>query len=392
MIEVYSPSIKRKEMDAVLTVLVEEKIGPGEQGQRLIQYAKEYSKFDFCIALRSPVFALDKALSLLNLDAGSGVAISALSPAYYLKVIADLGLKAVIFDTLAASPFPNADNIQAAIDRVKDEAPIRAIVLHHCLGYMPKMDDVNSFGIPLIEDCSTAVGSGFGIAEGGSAGSRNQGSEGAGEGGGAVSHGDVSDGGVDGIKNNAERVETPLDIAGSFGVFTILGLEERDMLTSGGGALLYAAERRNGNVLRNAEMFLPEYELPDMNAAMAIVQFREAQKNAVNRRLYANAFTQSALQQRRHKLFVQSDNFYYNNYAFALVLETGMKEVTAWAKRKEIVVENAFAGTIIGRELIPPEFCPNAYSLSLRTALFPIYPRLGGANAKKIEKLIQTLP
>ena len=82
----------------------------------------------------------------------------------------------------------------------------------------------------------------------------------------------------------------------------------------------------------------------------------------------------------------------YNNFAFPLILESGMKDVKAYARRKEIAIESAFENTLAGSGIVPPEQCPEAYSLSLRTVLFPIYPRLAMADAGKVAKLIQTLP
>jgi dTDP-4-amino-4,6-dideoxygalactose transaminase len=333
-------------MDAVLTVMVEEKIGPGERAERLIQTAKEHLRFEYCLALRSPAIALFFALKLLDLPPRSGIAISALSPAYYVKVIEDAGFAAVFCDTSEASACPDAATIQAAIEAAAAaDTPTQAVVLHHNLGFMPNMEDIAALGIPVIEDCSAAYMSGFGEKK-----------------------------------------------AGSYGVFTILGLEERDMLTSGGGALLYASERRNAAVLRNAGTLPPEYGLPDMNAAMALAQFKETGRNLQKRGKIAELYTQSALRQGRHKMFVQPDLFEYNNYAFSLELETGMKELTAYAKRKEIVVENAFSKTPAGMGLAKQENCPAAYSASLRTALFPIYPRLSDAAALRVAKLLQTMP
>jgi dTDP-4-amino-4,6-dideoxygalactose transaminase len=180
--------------------------------------------------------------------------------------------------------------------------------------------------------------------------------------------------------------------SGSYGIFTLLGLEERDILTSGGGALLYATERRNAAALRNAGPLPSEYTLPDMNAAMAVVQFKETERNLQKRAKIADLYTQAALRQGRHKLFVSADNFDYNNYAFPLTLETGMKEVLAYAKRKEIVVESAFMKTPAAMGLVTQDMCPAAISQSLRTVLFPIYPRLDDAGALRVAKLIQTLP
>jgi dTDP-4-amino-4,6-dideoxygalactose transaminase len=82
----------------------------------------------------------------------------------------------------------------------------------------------------------------------------------------------------------------------------------------------------------------------------------------------------------------------YNNYAFPLILETGVKDVKAYAKKKDTAVENAFENTLVGAGIIPPEQCPESYSLSLRTVLFPLYPRLKMTDAERISKLILTLP
>ena len=66
MIQTYSSTIRRKEMDAVLTCMVDEKIGPGELNARLIQQVKEFFKCDGAVALRSPAVALKYIL--LSLD------------------------------------------------------------------------------------------------------------------------------------------------------------------------------------------------------------------------------------------------------------------------------------------------------------------------------------
>jgi dTDP-4-amino-4,6-dideoxygalactose transaminase len=156
------------------------------------------------------------------------------------------------------------------------------------------------------------------------------------------------------------------------------------MLTAGGGALLYAANRRDGSVLRGFAELPPEYSLPDINAAMAVIQFREAAKNLEKRGEIARVYTQSALRT-RHKRFIQETGE-YNNYAFPLILETGLNDVKVYARKKDIIVENAFDAA--------PEagLCPEAYSLSLRTVLFPLYPRLSSAEVERISKLILTLP
>ncbi|GHU77844.1 aminotransferase [Spirochaetia bacterium] len=377
-IEVYSPTIRRKEMDAVLTAMVEDKIGPGEQARLLIQIAKEHLHFDYCLALRSPAIALYLALKALNLEDGQGVLISALSPRYYVRVIEDMRLKPIYCDVLSSSPIISRETIEAAIAKKPEGLDPRCIVIRHTLGFVPDTAAIAELGLPVIDDRSQSYGF---IA------------------------GDDAAEGTEAVEPSvAGQGREAGNSAGTSGVFTILGLEERDMLTAGGGSLLYAANRRDGSVLRGLGELPPEYNLPDINAAMAVIQFREAVKNLEKRREIARVYTQSALRT-RHKRFVQEAGE-YNNYAFPLVLETGVKDVKAYARKKDVIVESAFDDTLAaapGEASKEPAsagegpsleagLSPEAYSLSLRTVLFPLYPRLSSAEVERISKLILTLP
>jgi dTDP-4-amino-4,6-dideoxygalactose transaminase len=350
-IEVYSPTIRRREMDAVLTAMVEDRIGPGECSRLLIQTAKEHLRFDFALALRSPATALQLALKALNLAAGDGVLISALSPRYYAQVLADLNLIPLYCDVSFSLPCPSSENIEKAIAAKPDGVAVRCIVLHHTLGYTPDTASVAALGIPIIEDISQSY---------------------------CPPQTDK-----EGEESTADRGAEPVH-----GVFTILGLEERDMLTSGGGALLFAMNRKDSTALRAWSNIPPEYCLPDINAALAAVQFREAARNAERRREIAQAYTQASLRT-KHKRFAPTE---YNHYAFSLVLETGMKDVSAYARKKEIIVESAFEQSLAGAGISDSILCPVSYSLSLRTVLFPLYPRLGAADAQRVSRLIMTLP
>jgi len=364
-------------MDAVLTTMVEDQVGPGEHTQFLIHTAKEIFGYDYCLALRSPVFALQLALEALlsardsssgtaenagvlrqvnesnyreeefsrlpfgdeKVPKGKGVIISALSPLYYERIIRGMGLVPMYCDTANDIPLMAGDNINALM-----AAKPLCIIFHHALGYLPEATMLSELGIPVIEDCSQSAGT---------------------------------------ILKEKK--------AGSFGTLSILGLEERDMITAGGGALLFATNRRNAAILRSLGELPPEYLLPDLNAAMAAVQLREAEKNLTRRRELAQIYVQSSLQT-RHKRFRETEGLEYNNYSFSLILTSGAKDVKAYAKRKEIAVEEAFDATLAGSKAIPSAQCPCASSLALRTMLFPLYPRLGVQAADRVAKLIMTLP
>jgi len=337
-IEVYSPTIRRKEMDAVLTAMVEEKIGVGERNRLLIHTAKEQIKFDYALALRSPAVALHLALKALNVRAGQSVVISALSPRYYCEALSDLQLTPLFCDVSFDFPCMTRELIERAVSQ-KGEADIAAIVLHNTLGFLPDTQSIAELGFPVIEDVSQSY-RGVSVGERGA-------------------------------------------------VFYILGLEERDMLTSGGGALLFAMTRRDGGLLRNFSGISDVYCLADINSALAVVQFREIARNIERRGEIARVYLQASLRT-RHKRFVPLKEDEYNNYAFALVLETGVKDVVSYAKKKEIAIENAFDSTAAAAGLC--QGCSVSNSLVLRTVIVPLYPRLRSRDVETVSRLIMTLP
>jgi len=364
-IEVYSPTIRRKEMDAVLTAMVEDQIGPGERARLLLQTAKEHIRFDYALALRSPATALHLALKALELKEGDGVLVSALSPRYYAQTIADLRLTPLFCDVSYSFPCISRESVEKAITAKPSGVEPRCVILHHTLGFVPDAASVAGLGIPVIEDVSQSY----------SPPPQMEQAEGSNE------------------KPAADAV--PVNTASEqavHGVFAILGLEERDMLTGGGGAILFAMNRKDGQILRAFSNIPPEYCLPDINAALATVQFREAPRNMARRQEIAKAYTQASLRT-KHKRFVPLDGAgEYCNYVFPLVLETGMKDVAAYARKKEIIVESAFEQSLAGAGVIDSVLCPVSYSLSLRTVLFPLYPRLRSQEAERVSRLIMTLP
>ena len=378
-IEVYSPTIRRKEMDAVLTAMVEEKIGPGERNRLLIQTAKDQLHFEYALALRSPAVALFQALKALSVKPGQYVVISAISPRYYLQVLQDLHLTPLYCDVTYDFPCMTRDLIEAVVIKEKERFAARvdinenavfeiaAVVLHHTMGFVPDAASVSELGLPVIEDISQSYG--FWLKHG----SKNDESE-------------AKD--KDSKKTEpAPNSQAPAPLFA--GVFCILGLEERDMLTAGGGALLFAMNRKEAALLKSYAALADEYCLPDINSALAVVQFKEAQRNLDRRRDIAEIFIQAGLRT-RHKRFIPINDNEYCNYSFSLVLETGLKDVIAYAKKKEIILENAFENTAAGAGIV--DNCPVSNSLCLRTVLFPLYPRLRSQDIERISRLIMTLP
>ena len=343
-IQLYSSTIRRKEMDAVLSCLVEEKTGPGELNLRLVQSVKEFFGVSGVVALRSPALALKYALKAFQLEPNSKIMISALAPDWQFSAIEDLGFIPLILDVSPNNALVEVETIkQGMIDGGK------VLLYHETSGLLPNFEEILELGIPVIEDISQSS-----------------------------------------LASISEKK------AGTFGVFSILGLEERDLLTAGGGACLLAPLPRDWSALKMiAENSPITDKLPDINAALAFIQLKESTKNEEIRRGMYEMYIRSLMQGRHKSLVAAVDGEVQSVFSFPVVLESGMKDVKQYANKKEIEVGPAFEGSVVakrGEEGQVASHCINARSLYLRCVNFPLYPMLGSSQASKIAKILATLP
>lgn len=368
MIQTFSSTIRRKEMDAVLTCMVDEKIGPGEINARLIQTVKEFFSCAGAVALRSPDVALKYALKALNLEAGSAVMISALAPSWQIFAVEEAGFKPLVLDVENETAQVSAEIVSEGM-----KAGGRVLVLTESLGILPDFESILALGVHIIEDVSQSAG---GIVPEISA---------EGEGGkNSASEENASQAKLGEIKGKR---------AGSFGIYSICALEEHDVITAGGGALLFAHGRRDWPVLKSVvENILPVEMLPDINAALALIQIKEFFRNEQKRKEIYALFSRSVMSG-KNRTFARDVENLSTVWSFPLVLNSGFKDVKQYAQKKEIEIRAAFEDCVFSRR--PEEFdkaCKNAKTLFLRTAVFPLYPRLSRIQVEKISKVLLTLP
>ena len=351
MIQTYSSTIRRKEMDAVLTCMVDEKIGPGELNARLIQQVKEFFKCDGAVALRSPAVALKYILLSLDFEKASKIMLSALAPAWQYQVVESLGYEPLVLDVSETDGLMPVEEIQKGIQNGG-----RLLLLHETEGILPDFDSILSLGIPVVEDISQSAGASVAL--------KNE----------------------DGTQSEDRKR------AGLFGVYTILGLEEKDVITAGGGAVLMAPGRREWIVLKKFTDEAPLTDLlPDINSALAWVQLKEFNRNENTRREIFTMYQRSCMIG-RHKTFARDMEGASTMCSFPLILSSSFKDVKSYTAKKDIEIQQAFAGSVIALKDELSESCIHAKSLLLRTAHFPLYPRLTQAQAAKIVKVLGTLP
>ena len=85
MIPVYKPSIKRKEMDALLSTLVSDYKEAANDNNDFLKSLAKYLQFEPGALVRDYSTAIYIALKTLGLGSGSKVLISALSPSSYVN-------------------------------------------------------------------------------------------------------------------------------------------------------------------------------------------------------------------------------------------------------------------------------------------------------------------
>lgn len=350
MIQTYSTTIRRKEMDAVLTCMVDEKIGPGELNAKLITQIKEFIKCDGAVALRSPAIALKYALMSMGLEANSKVMVSALAPAWQYQSLVSMGFEPLVLDVDEVNGLVNEQIISEGIKQGG-----KVLLLHETEGILPNLDKIVKLGVPIIEDISQSAGSAFSMT---------------------------------GEDDSAQQQK----MAGTFGVYSILGLEERDVITAGGGAVLISPGRREWIVLKKYVDEAPLTDLlPDINAALAWVQVKEFARNEKTRKeLFA--MYQQACFIGRHKMYARENENGSTACSFPLVLSSSYKDVKQYAAKKDIEINLAYENSIIALKDELSETCIHAKSLYLRCVHIPLYPRLTHAESSKIIKVLSSLP
>jgi perosamine synthetase len=337
MIPIYKPSIKRKEMDALLSTLVSDYI---EAGNENIDFLKALSKF-FSLEpgalLRDYSTAISIALKALDLGRGSKVIISPLSPSVYIRELEKLSITAVYLDVDITSACMKSDEILEIC-----ESDIDGLILYSPNGIRPDYSRLSQLNIPVIEDITTTAGTDF------------------------------------------EENWTP-DIA-------ILRMELMDTITSGEGCGIFSGNKKFLSVLKSVITDLPVTSfLLNMHAAMGMKQL-DSIDHFIERRKEIGSVFESSILKGNHKTFHSPDDFDRNYPTFHVILNSPFKEISRYARKNGVMVEMAFSDSAMAVDPSVSETCPIANSLNMRTASFPLYPGLGSKNTLSIARVLSTLP
>lgn len=339
LIKFYKPSLFRKDMDAVLQTMVDEKIGPGERKKQFVSSFCTLIGKKYGLALRTYNDMISISLSALGVKEGDSVILSVLTPRIYLDVLKNNGIKPILVDV--------DDAMMVNAEKAKDYLDVaKAIIYYEPLCQVPSsFEAIKELNLPIIEDISESIGSVH---------SENK--------------------------------------AGMLGDIVICATEEDDIISTGGGAVaLLNSEERFEEMKKSLGQSSSYLELPDMNAALGVVQLSSLE-NLITRRNHIFKVYQQAVMKSKCKMFGSgSIDFFSNGAGFSVIVNSRPDEAAEFAKKYQITVKKTFAHAIGARYQDRFDLYPNAIAPLTRAISFPLYPFLSNVDIDTIQKVLSHL-
>lgn len=339
-IRFYKPALYRKDMDAVLQTMVDEKIGPGERKKEYISLFCDLVNKKFGFALRTYYDGILYSLRSLNLESGDKVFISVLSPRIYLEAFKALSIEPVLVD-VDDSMMIDAEFIQNNLDE-----KTKAVVYYEPVCQLPKdLDAIKQINLPIIEDISQSIGSYYS---------------------------DVR--------------------PGSVGNIVIASTEEDGVVSTGGGCVVMTGDEELKENLKKEISKLSSYiELPDMNAALGVVQLSKLDSVLQRRNNIYKVYIQ-AVKKTNAKIFGSgSMDFFSNGYGFSVIVNSKPDETIEFANKYQVSARKTFSNAIGARYQDRFDRFPKAIPALTRAVSFPIYPFLASVEIETIQKVLSHL-
>ena len=335
------PALFRKDMDAVLQTMVDEKIGPGEKKKLFVKSFASYCKKKDGVALRSFIDAVAISLKILGLSEGDYCAISVLSPEIYSEAFRRFGVKPYLVD-VDSEMMPDVDAIKDGMEK-----GVKALLLFYPLGLLPS--SINSFkelGLPIIEDITQSVGS---------------------------KYGDVYPGAV--------------------GDIVIAATEEDSIVSTAGGAVLLSDREDYIPLLKKETSdYSPYIEMADMNAALGIVQLEKLPTIVQRRSNIWRTYQDEVLKRNRVKVFgIGSVDFDINGYGFSCIVNERPDDTIALALKYQVTARKTFSKAIGAKYQDRFDKFPKAVPALSRAVSFPLYPFLSQSEIATVQKVVGIL-
>lgn len=319
-------------MDSVLTSMVEDEV---DVISELKKKLKSCINRDHIFFLRDIEQAFYTLINSIPKNEKEEVIVSALAPCYIYNILIQFGYKPVVLDVIVEKGLFSLDELEK---KITDNTAF--VINNSVYGVLAPTVDIMELGIQVIE----FIGSGFGVTDIG-------------------------------------------DLYGSSADFSIISLEENDIISALGGAVVAInsknASERFENIINNKSHLI----LSRLNTSFALTQVIDIETLLDKRKQLVALYKDSLLKSGYHSL----ENSELNCYnTFPVVIKRGLKDIQKYCRKQGVETIKAFDDSII--QNVEGINCKVAKSLSNKTLLFPIYPGMSKDSITLILKLLSTLP
>ncbi len=351
MIPLNKPTIVRKDLEYVLNCLVTERLEEGELAKEFEKSIVSFIGAKYAAVTNSFTSAVHLALKSLDINENDEVIISA---------YADLPIVNAI-KYLKAKPIPvdiefDTYNLDVEKTEAKITSKTKAIILSNKFGIPAEIDKFLSLDVPIIEDCSYALGAEYNSE----------------------------------IKGKISRV-------GSFGLLSIFSFDTDTIITTGNGGMVLSNSRDLINKIKKLkfnpfkipEKYSPtfDYRMPDIAAALGLSQMKNIKKFIERRIELANYYNERFMKS-KYKIYKEDSNRKSVYSKYTLLVEGSLKKVIDFLRRHKIMSKRPIEmPALISLNLNEEEF-PNAFHAYHKLIEIPIYPSL---KKKEIEKIADTV-
>ncbi len=348
LIRFFKPTLRRKDMDAVLQTMVDEKIGPGEKRKDFLKQMAAFLQLKDGITDRSYPSALTRALLACNIKAGDKVICSVLSPEIYKSVVEALGASLILCDINAENGCMSEEQITSAVDKGGS-----IILLHEPVCQLPTgLENIKELNIPIIEDITQSFGSRLEV-------------------------------------DDPTKIHRP----GMLGDYVVCAFEEDCIIsTAGGAAVLAKKEERVETLKKVSSAYAPYTDLPDLNAALGIIQLASLETNLARRNELYKVFIQAVMKTECQVFGMRSVDFQANGYVFPVVVNSRVDDVTNFAAKYDVSCRRTFTKTVGIHYQDRFDLYPAAIPALSRGLSFPLYPFLHQKDTEALSKVLSHLP
>lgn len=344
VIPVSKPSIKRQDMDAVLSCLVEDSLGTASAAQEFAEKLSGYFGRSGTVTLREPRRGVELLFAALEVNKDTRLVLSPLLPRVYRDVALTLGLEPLLVDVL--------EDGTVRPDQVAELEP-EVLIVDTPLGHVPDVRSVLETTQILVEDVSAGLGA---------------------------------------------TIDEKL--LGTFGHYTVLFLEPEHLITAGGGVALLGRGRKEKQALAREARALPAASrMTDVNSALGLTQLRSLQSFLDRRQRISDHYAQS-LARSGHAALPASGFGVGVPFAFPIVVESNPKEAVEYARKKHVEVSYAFRGSVLDSLLresaeagaLDLDTLATAERLVRRCVTVPLFPMLTSEQIETVGRVVATLP